>query len=119
MIVNFGWVKDAQFVRPTLTVYCYRCQRSTKRELWRETEWVCFFTIKTIPFLWKHFLVCSRCSEVTALDRIRYRQLLSETQHGELRQFLEDQQLAQKNETQRNFLLAQRAESEAHDGRTT
>jgi hypothetical protein len=113
VIINFGWTRNTKRVaHPALTAYCYRCIRNTNRELWRETEWVCFFALKTLPFLWKHFLVCERCGDAAPLDKLRYRQLSSPDSHGKLRDFLEEQQLALKNDTQRNFLRAQRAQNQ-------
>src|SRR5262252_8332995 len=116
MIVIFGWVKETKPVGSALLqTYCYHCQKRASWDLWRETEWVSFFAVKTIPFLWKNFLVCSGCRDVYPLDWRRYLQLSSPHIKAELTAFLEDTQLRPKNEIQRKFLLAQRAEREARE----
>lgn len=113
MLVIFGWTKESAPVRPALDAYCWRCHKTSEWTLWRETEWVTFFYIKTIPFLRKHFLVCSRCRDKIPLDRSRSALIASERGHPELAEFLESCQLAGKNETQRNFLRAMRAQAQA------
>lgn len=115
MIVIFGWLKEAKQIRPISDCYCYHCQRKRTWDLWRETEWVSFFAVKTIPFLWKNFIVCSGCGDKVRLNDVRYRQVLEGTPSGEFFSFLEAHQLSQKNELQRNFLRSIRAQSETHE----
>jgi hypothetical protein len=116
MIIIFGWVKETKPVRPTLIHnYCYHCQKRASWDLWRETEWVSFFAIKTVPFLWKNFLVCSGCGDVFHLDWRRYLALSSPQGQAEMATSLKERQLSAKNEVQRKFLLTQRAEREARE----
>lgn len=112
MIVIFGWVKEAKPVRQVAESYCYHCQKKRPWELWRETEWVSFFAVKTIPFLWKNFVVCSGCRDAVHLNDARYREVETGRPSGELAAFLEEHQLSQKTEVQRNFLLSIRAQNE-------
>ena len=110
MIVIFGWVKESAPVRPALDAYCWHCHKTSEWALWRETEWVTFFHIKTIPFLRKDSLVCSGCRDTIPLDRSRSALVAEGRGHPELAEFLESRQLAGKNEIQRNFLRAMRAQ---------
>lgn len=114
MIIIFGWLKEKTPVRPVLDCYCYVCQKSASRELWRETEWVSFFGIKTLPFLSRYSLVCSRCDDETPLERSHLQQLQRGDVAGTVAH-LEQHQLANKNEVQRNFLLSARAAREGGD----
>lgn len=111
MIVIFGWLKEKTPVRPVLDCYCYVCQRESPRELWRETEWVTFFGARTLPFLSKYSLVCSRCDDETPIDHVHLKQLQCGEVAGTVAH-LEKHQLANKNDVQRNFLLAARAARE-------
>ncbi len=115
MIVIFGWVKEAKPIRPVTDCYCYHCQRKRTWDLWRETEWVSFFAVKTIPFLWKNFIVCSGCGDTVHLDDLRYKQVVEGSPSGEFIVFLEERQLSQKNEVQRNFLRSIRAQGEMRE----
>jgi hypothetical protein len=112
MIVMFGWVKERRAVGSGLTCYCYRCQRARDWEHWKETEWVSFFMIKTIPFLSKNFVVCTACREPIELDRKSSRQLGPAGNHSELAKHLEEHQLAQKSEVQRRFLQSHREQAQ-------
>jgi hypothetical protein len=118
LIIIFGWLKEAKEVGPGLDCYCYCCQRTRPWEHWRETEWVSFFAIKTIPFLWKNHVVCAACRQPIELDRLRMAQLQNKEHWPSLAAFLEDYQLAEKSDLQRNFLRAQRAEREPNASRT-
>jgi len=117
MIINFGWLKETRPIRPIFGSYCYHCQKSTTWHLWRETEWVMFFGIKTIPFLWKNFLVCPGCEYVFHLPWTRYLEIDSEGTRRAIGDAIEKEQLRPKNELQRRFLLTQRAEREARGKR--
>lgn len=112
MFVIFGWLKDAREVGPGLDCYCYTCQRARPWEHWRVTEWVTFFDIRTIPFLWRNHVVCAGCRQAIQLDGQQSRKLQHKAQWPSLVHFLEQHQLAKKSELQRNFLLSQRAERE-------
>jgi hypothetical protein len=115
MIVMFGWVKDRTEVGRALSCYCYRCQRTRDWEHWRETEWISFFMIRTIPFLRTNFVVCSACREPIQLDSVRSRQLKSTSGLSDLASFLEAHQLSQKSEVQRRFLLSHRQQTESRE----
>lgn len=115
MIFIFGWLKETRSVRSIADCYCYRCQRKRTWDLWRETEWVTFFAVKTIPFLWKNFIECSGCGDSVRLNDSRYTQVSQGRASGELLAFLEAHQLSQKNELQRNFLRSIRAQGEARE----
>lgn len=112
MIIIFGWLKEKRPVKPMLECYCYVCQRKSSWDLWRETEWVTLFGVRTVPFLSKDSLVCSRCNDQAPIERAHSQQL----QNGDgsrTTEFLENHQLANKNDVQRNFLLAARAARES------
>ena len=113
MLIMSGWVKEAREVGPALTCHCYRCQKKRVWEHWKETEWVSFFTIKTIPFLSKSHVVCSACRESVLLSGDQMRLLGNEQQLPRLATILEDHQLSQKSEVQRAFLLSQRQQNES------
>jgi len=115
MFVVFGWVKDAKEIGSAVRCYCYRCQRVRQWECWRETEWVSFFMVKTIPFLSKTHLVCAACREAFQLDAQRARQLGIATERFPFADHLESLQLAGKSEVQRAFLKAQRQQHESVD----
>ena len=115
MLVIFGWVKEATELGAALSCYCYRCQRQRTWEHWKETEWVSFFMVKTIPFLSKTHLVCGGCREAVLLDGARSNMLAKPEQLPQLAGFLEEHQLAGKNPLQRSFLQAQREQSLARE----
>ena len=115
MIIIFGWMKETRPIRPLFESYCYHCQRTRPWHLWRETEWVSFFAVKTIPFIWKNYVVCPGCEYVFHLDWGRYLQIESAPARTELAAAIEARQLSGKNELQRKFLLTQRAEREARE----
>jgi len=115
MIINFGWLREARPVRPAFASYCYHCQKSVTWHLWRETEWVMFFGVKTIPFLWKNFLACPRCEYAFHLPWMRYPDIDSKETQDAAAAAIERAQLEPKNELQRRFLLTQRAEREARE----
>jgi hypothetical protein len=115
MFVMFGWVKDAREVGAPVRCYCYRCQRMRPWERWKETEWVSFFMVKTIPFLSSTHVVCGACREAFKLDARRARQSGAAEELPEFTAHLEDLQLANKSEVQRGFLKAQRQQRETAD----
>ena len=112
MFVMFGWTKEAKEVETSLKCYCYRCQRMRAWEHWKETEWISFFMVKTIPFLQKSHVVCSGCRESLRVDARRARQLGIAAELPHCVEFVESHQLAQKSDIQRRFLLAQREQGE-------
>lgn len=115
MLIVFGWVKEAKEVGVALSCHCYRCQRTRVWEHWKETEWVSFFMIKTIPFLSKSYVVCGSCRETVLLDGSLSRHLADPEQLPQLERFLENHQLAQKSPVQRSFLQAQREQSQSRE----
>ena len=115
MFVMFGWVKDARELGAPVRCYCYRCQRMRHWECWKETEWVSFFMVKTIPFLSTTQVVCGACREAFKLDARRARQLGIASELPRLGEHLEDLQLAGKSAVQRGFLKAQREQRERVD----
>ena len=111
MIVIFGWLKEKRPIKPVFSCYCYVCQRTGRWVVLRETEWVTFFGMRTIPFLSKDALACARCGDHTPLDKAHSTRLL-QGDSGKHEELVEAFQLARKNEVQRNFLLATRASRE-------
>ena len=113
MFIIFGWRKETEEIGNAMRCHCYRCQRTKSWTQWRATEWVSFFGIKTIPFLFKNFLVCDGCGDNISLNRTQVELLASkDAAHPKLVMALEDHQFANKTELQRNFLRSQRAESD-------
>ncbi|HEX5057028.1 MAG TPA: hypothetical protein VFX02_11075 [Gammaproteobacteria bacterium] len=116
MFFILGWVKETKPVQQSLLhSYCYHCQKRAGWDLWRETEWVSFFYIKTVPFIWKNYLMCSGCRDIYPLDWRRCLQLSSPQVREAMAAFLEETQLSSKNETQRRFLLSSKAGREARE----
>jgi hypothetical protein len=113
MFVIIGWAKEVKEIGPAIVCHCYRCQRKRTWEHWKEIEWVKLYFIKIVPFIYKTYVVCEGCREPIQLDWVRWRWLGDRNRWQHLAQFIEDRQLAQKTEFQRNFLLAQRAQSDA------
>jgi hypothetical protein len=112
MFVIYGWRKEAQPVQRVVACYCYVCQRRSDWHLWRESEWVTFFGIKTIPFASKEALVCARCEDHMPVPKAQSKQLLSAEGAALATTRLEQYQLASKTDVQRNFLLATRTTRE-------
>lgn len=112
MFVMFGWLKETRPVKPLLECYCYVCQRSTSWELWRETEWVTLFRVRTLPFLSKDSLACGRCGNGAALARAHSQRLQKGEALAEAPAFIEGHQFASKSEVQRNFLRSTRVARE-------
>lgn len=109
MFIIFGWLKETKEVGKACACYCYRCQRDRSWEHWKVTEWVTFFTVKTIPFLSKSHVVCGSCRESISLNVSQARYLGSEGGVQKLTEFIEEHQLSQKSEVQRRYLQSQRA----------
>jgi hypothetical protein len=109
MIVIYGWLKEKRPIKAVLNCYCYVCQRTEAWHVVRETEWVTFFGMRTIPFMSKDSLACGRCEDETPLDRAHSAGLLRGDETAKSIAFVEEFQLASKSEVQRNFLLSMRA----------
>ena len=113
MFFVIGWAKEVKEIGPAIVCHCYRCQRKRTWEHWKEIEWVKLYFIKIIPFIYKTYVVCEGCREPIQLDWVRWRWLGDRNRWPQLAQAIENRQLARKTEFQRNFLLEQRARSEA------
>lgn len=118
MFIIFGWLKEEQAVKPLIDTYCYHCSNSSTWHLCKETEWVTFFDIRTIPFITEYFIVCERCNDVFDLDKKTGRKVMSihklsssksEQLHDKLVKNLEKHQLANKTERQLAYIKAMRA----------
>lgn len=112
MFIIFGW---EQTVKPEATLfksYCYRCRNDAAWDLYAVTKWISFFFIRVIPFHSRKFLCCSICGDSIELDSQAYGRMRwggqESNAHGEAISLLEAHQLADKTETQRNFLRATR-----------
>jgi hypothetical protein len=114
MIVNFGWMKETMPIKPLFKSYCFHCSNSVTWHLWREREWVMFFGAKSFPFLWKNFAVCPGCEFVHHVSWAQYFKINDPHVRLSITSRIEELQLSGKNDVQKRFLLAQRAE---HDGR--
>ena len=108
MFFIHGWRKQAQPPRHVFDSYCYVCQRDSAWHLLRESEWITFFGFNTIPLLSKEALVCGRCADAMALQKVQARALLRGDGVAAMIDQLEAHQLAAKTEVQRNFLRAAR-----------
>ena len=113
MLMLFGWTKETKEVGQALDCYCYRCQRTRPWEHWKETEWVSFFLVKTIPFMSKNYVVCGACREPIALDRQKVKLIGAATGSSQLADFLDERQLEGKTPVQRGYLLSQRQQRES------
>lgn len=109
MFLIYGWLKEVKPVKWVMECYCYVCQRNSEWHVCRESEWVTFFGVKTIPFLSKEFLVCARCADDLLLQKSTARQLMAGQGIEAAIANLEQHQLASKTEVQRNFLLSSRS----------
>jgi hypothetical protein len=112
MFVVYGWLKEKRPVKPVFNCYCYVCQRAESWEVVRETEWVTFFGMRTIPFLTRDALACGRCADLIPLARTQALRLLRGDDTARSMALVEEFQLASKSEVQRNFLLSMRASRE-------
>ena len=108
MFVVSGWLKEKRPIRPLHGCYCYVCQRTSRWILIRETEWVTFFGMRTIPFVNKDSICCERCVDEFELSSQEARTLLASTASA-FADAVEARQLSTKTDVQRNFLLAARA----------
>ena len=109
MIVIYGWLKEKRPIKAVLNCYCYVCQRTEAWHVVRETEWVTFFGVRTVPFMSKDWLACGRCEDEMPLVRAQSAGLLRGHDAANSIALVEEFQLASKSQVQRNFLLSMRA----------
>jgi hypothetical protein len=117
MIIIFGSATKGATDRPLLDTHCYSCRRTTTWDLFRATEWVTAFFLPVLPVKTDLYLICQGCKDHLQLHKEemqgvkRLRQLPmdeSKALHDRLVQRLEAHQLADKTETQREYLKSQR-----------
>jgi len=113
--VNFGWMKETMPIKPLFKSYCYHCSSKVEWHLWREKEWVMFFGAKSFPFLLKNFAVCPGCEFVHHVSWARYLRIDDSRVRLSITSEIEEQQLSTKNDVQKRFLAAQRAEHDARE----
>lgn len=117
MIIIFGWTHKGATVRPLIDTHCYPCRRTTTWEWYRVGEWMTLFFLRVLPVRSDYYLVCRGCrdnlklsaDEVSGVKRLS--QLSadeSQSLHDKLVKRLEDHQMADKTETQREFLKNRR-----------
>ena len=111
MIIIYGWRKETKPVAQIASCYCYGCQREKTWEHWRETEWVTFFGMKTIPFLDKRYATCPGCRDSIQLKGKLRQVFTPETDRRIVEEAIESHQLANKSEVQKRFLRAHRESS--------
>jgi len=73
-----------------------------------------FFGAKSFPFLWKNFAVCPSCEFVHHVSWGEYLNLADPNAQRRVASAIEEFQLSTKNDVQKRFLLAQRAEHDAN-----
>jgi len=120
MIIIFGSTNKGKRERSLLDTYCYQCKHETTWDWYRLTEWITGFFVPLLPTTSEHFLVCTGCHDQLKLQPdeaqgIKHLNQLpahdSKTLHDKIVRRLEERQLANKTETQREFLINQRRES--------
>lgn len=118
MFIIFGWLKEEKHEKSLLDTYCYHCNNNSTWELCSETEWVTFFDIKTIPFLKKNYIVCSKCHDVFDLNKqisngVNRLHKLSDAKSSQLHDLLvaelEQYQLSNKTERQLEYIRSIRS----------
>jgi hypothetical protein len=75
-----------------------------------------FFGAKSFPFLWKNLAVCPGCKFVQHVTWTQYLGIDDPKVRLAITSQIEQLQLSTKNDVQKRFLLAQRAE---HDAKNT
>ncbi|QJR16066.1 hypothetical protein [Usitatibacter palustris] len=113
MIYNIGWMKETLHIRTLFKSYCYHCSNSTTWHLWREKEWFMFFGQKSFPFMAKNLAVCKGCEFVQHVPWLRYLKVDEAETRLSITTEIQQLQLSTKNDIQKRFLLAQRAEHDA------
>lgn len=116
MFIVFGMRKKSP---PPTTMFegkCYHCKNDVQWLHLRATDWLEFFFIPLIPFGTTHFLACSICGDGIKLDAEEGRgadnfATMDEALRLEWREYLaakmEDHQLDNLSETQRNWYREQ------------
>ena len=117
MIIIFGWMKESEYVKPLIDTYCYHCNNETTWHLCKETEWVTFFDVKTVPFINDFYISCEKCSDLYELKRPFGRKMMklstfSEAKrkalHDSLVKGMEKHQLADKTPQQIEYIRVMR-----------
>jgi hypothetical protein len=118
MIFIFGIAYKSKRERPLLDTHCYTCSRVTTWDWYRVGEWFSLFFVALLPVKDEHFLLCSSCGDrlqLTANEARGVKNLKqlapaeSQSLHDHLVQRLEDLQLADKTQTQREYLKSKRS----------
>jgi hypothetical protein len=117
MFILFGTTHKVKRQRALLDTFCYECKRVVAWDWMKTTEWLTAYFIALAPVGSRHFLCCGGCGTVLQLtpDELRGIQTLqsllpadARSLHDHLVSRLEIQQLADKTDTQREYLKAQR-----------
>ena len=120
MIIIFGSTNKGKRERSLLDTYCYQCKLETTWDWYRLTEWITAFFVPLLPTTSEHFLVCTGCHDQLKLQPeeaqgVKHLNQLaageSKALHDKIVRRLEERQLADKTETQRDFLRSQRKEN--------
>ncbi|ENN8378729.1 hypothetical protein ACAX46_004196 [Providencia rettgeri] len=106
MFIIFGWLKENYKVNGFIKTYCYNCDDVKPFLLETETEWVTFFSIKTIPFLSKRRLFCERCGDEIGISNTKF--YFIKNNEKSLGDFIENSQLEKKTDNQRKYLIGRR-----------
>jgi hypothetical protein len=116
-MIIIGWTKKGKRERPLLDTHCYQCRKETTWDWFRLTDWLSAYFIPVVPMKNEHLLACRGCGDQLKLakDEVRGIKRLnqlpkqeSQQLHDSLVHRLEEQQLAGKTETQREFLKPKR-----------
>lgn len=117
MIIIFGTAHKSKRERPLIDTYCFECKRPTTWDWYKVTEWMSAFFIPVLPIRDEHFLVCSHCGDQLQMNKeeangVKCRAELTAAEsrllHDRLVDRLETHQLAEKSDTQREYLKSQR-----------
>jgi hypothetical protein len=112
VFIIFGMQKKSPPPRELFDGECYHCKNHVSWLHFKATDWLSFFFIPVIPFGTTHLLACSICGDGLELDREEGRGLdafdeMTAAQRQEWREYLaermEEHQLEQMSETQRNW----------------
>ena len=74
-----------------------------------------FFGAKSFPFMWKNFAVCPSCEFAHHVSWAQYLKIDDPQVRLSITSQIEALQLSTKNDAQKRFLLAQRAEHDAKE----
>ena len=122
MFIIFGWENKSGLVRIAFREHCHRCQASRQWGHFQDSQWISFFFIPMIPIKHKHYLVCEGCNDTLELNAKAVKMLkrLAKTNDAETRNWIvqgfssliENHQLADKTEVQREYIRASRQNSD-------